>query len=294
MTPAARRRKGAVAAGLALVHHGPMSSPQDLKPLESFSEENRTIVAALRGGDDEERIGILDDVGEADDELAEELLRLLEQDPSDEVRAAAAIALGPTLEIMDAEIDDQGRVESGFGMVPISQRVYDRVVETLRRVCLDRAQPALVRRRAFEAAVRSPKRWQVEVIRSAWAGDDPDWRLTAVFGMGYVIQADFSAEIETAFGSDSQDLQGEAIRAAGLRGLESLLPEVTAIAADEGAAPELRYAAVEALGYLGDEDTVELLHELTESEDELLAAIAEEAVQLASLDIEGFGFDEEE
>lgn len=258
----------------------------NVKPLESFSDENREVVEILRVGTDEDRLEVLEECGEVDDELAAELLRFLESDAPDEGRAAAAIALGPTLEMMDTELDEQGRVENAFGMAPLSQRVYDLVVETLRRVCLDQAEPVLVRRRAFEAAVRSPKDWQVDVIRSAWAGDDADWRLTAVFGMGYVIQADFAAEIEAAFKSDSQELQGEAIRAAGLRELESLLPEVTAIAADRDAAPELRYAAVEALGHLGDEDTVELLHELAESDDEILAGIAEEALQWASLEME--------
>jgi HEAT repeat protein len=271
-----------------------MKNHQSGKPLASFSEENREVVEILRGEDDEERLDILEECGEVDDELAEELLRLLEADTSDEVRAAAAIALGPTLEIMDTELDDKGRVEDSLGMAPLSQRVYDLVVETLRRVTVDQSEPALVRRRAFEAAVRSPKSWQVEVIRSAWAGDDPDWRLTAVFGMGYVVEADFSAEIEAAFSSDSVELQGEAIRAAGLRELASFLPDVTAIAADESAPPELRYAAVEALGYLGDDDSVELLHELAESDDEALAAVAEEALQWASLDMDDADLDDEE
>jgi len=271
-----------------------MKHTESIKPLESFSEDNREVVEILRGSEDEDRLEVLEECGEVDDELAEELLRLIESDAPDEIRAAAAIALGPTLEMMDTELDDQGRVEDSFGMAPLSQRVYDLVVETLRRVCLDQAEPVLVRRRVLEAAVRSPKDWQVDVIRSAWAGDDADWRLTAVFGMGYVTQADFAAEIEAAFNSESQELQGEAIRAAGLRELASFLPEVTAIAADEGAAPELRYAAVEALGYLGDEDTVELLHDLTESDDEVLAEIAEEALQWATLEMQVDDLDDED
>lgn len=271
-----------------------MSSNHEIKPIESFSEENREVVEALRGGDEEARLDVLEEVGEADDELALELLRLLESDAPEELRAAVAIALGPTLEIMDTEVNDEGRIENPSGMAPLSQEVYDRVTDTLRRVCLDEGQPVLLRRRALEAAVRSPKRWQEEVIRSAWAGTDPDWRLTAVFGMGYLMQADFTAEVETAFASDSVDLKGEAIRAAGLRGLEALLPEVTAIAGDADAEPELRYAAVEALGYLGDEDSVELLHELAESDDEMLASLAEEALQWASLDMDDADLDDED
>jgi HEAT repeat protein len=271
-----------------------MTTEESPRPLESFSDENREIVALLREGDDEVRIEALETFGEVDDELAEELLRILQSDASEEIRAAAAISLGPTLEIVGTDLSDDGRVGEFFGDSPLSQQVYDRVVETFKRVCLDEGQPTLVRRRVFEAAVRSPKRWQEGVIRSAWAGDDPDWRLTAVFAMGYVTRVDHTSEIEAAFGSDSQELQLEAIRAGGLRGVESLLPEVTAIAADESARPELRYAAVEALGYLGDEETLELLTDLTESDDELLAALAAEALQLAMVDFEDLELDEEE
>jgi HEAT repeat protein len=271
-----------------------MSDPEALRPVASFSEENREVVAVLRGDDDDSRLDELYALGEVDDELADELLRLLASDVPERVRGAAAIALGPSLETCDNELDDDGRLEVGpLSTSPLSQAGYDRVVRGLQRAYQDPALPALVRRRALEAAVRSPQEWQEGAVRAAWAGSDPAWRLTAVFCMGYLYRTDFAAEIAAAFRSPAEEMRREAMLAAGRRCLEELLPEVTLIARDPKAPEDLRYAAVEAIGELGGEEDVELLEELTKTANQELVDVAWEALEALQMKLELEDLDDE-
>ena len=85
-------------------------SDTGLRPIDSFTAENQPLVAALRSGDDTRRLVALEDLCEADDELGEELLRILLSDASESFRADVAIALGPTLELCDDELDENGRL----------------------------------------------------------------------------------------------------------------------------------------------------------------------------------------
>ena len=257
-----------------------MTNPDSLRPLESFSEDNQETVDGLRDPKPETRLATLYDLGEADDELVDEILRVFLDDSSEEVRGAAAIALGPTLELCDWELDEEGRLNDDelYG-APLSQAAYDRATGTLKRVATDPAQPKLVRRRALEAAVRSTKPWQEAATREAWAADDEAWRATALFCMGYLHRVDFASEIEDALGSDSLELAREAILAAGQRDMGHLLPRIMTVAADRDAQAELRYAAVEALGSLGGDDAQSLLESLTSSRDTTMAELAEVALE---------------
>ena len=70
--------------------------------------------------------------------------------------------------------------------VPISEKTFRKIKQSLRKVYLDPGVPKLVRRRILEAAVRAPEEWHAAAIRTAYASDDPEWKLTAVFCMRYV------------------------------------------------------------------------------------------------------------
>ena len=125
-----------------MTDHPSLRHNRSMRDLEDFLEVNQTLVIALRHPDAAVRIQALDwAVDEVDDELAEELLRLLYEDPSEDVRARVPIALGPTLELCDEELDENGYLAS-WGCpneAPLSQVVYDRLVATLRRPYLDTA-----------------------------------------------------------------------------------------------------------------------------------------------------------
>ncbi len=259
---------------------------QHLPPIASLPAELGALATTLRSTDDAARIAALADVDEADDELAAEILAVLQSTAAPELRAAAAIALGPTLEVVDADLDEHGRVDASYGEPVLSQRQFDRVTAALEELCRDPAQPELVRRRALEAAVRSPRPWQVPVVRKAWAGDSLPWRMSAVFAMAYLADVDFSAEIVAAFHSGTPELVREAVFAAGQREVVALRHDIAAIADDEQAQRELRLTAVEALGWLADDEATALLERLSRAQDGDLAETAELALAMAQLDLD--------
>ncbi len=211
---------------------------------------------------------------EMDDEVATEVERLLDADPEVAVRARAAIAFGPALEQMIAEEDWEG---PDLGDLPMSMSRFHDIEHRLESVYRDAAEPKEMRRRALEAAVRSPRPWQMNVIRSAWASDDSEWRVTAVFCMGCV--AGFEAEILEAVDSDSPELQIEAVRALGATGLQPDNDDLMRFAASDDTPRELRLAAIEALGTVGPRGAAELLESLGESNDEEIATTAQEAFE---------------
>ncbi len=249
-----------------------------MRDLDDFSEENRPLVTALRDPDAKMRLLALEhEVIAADDELAEELLRLLHEDPSEEVRARVPIALGPTLELCWDELDedDQLPAPDDYNLNPLTQEGYDRLVETLRRVYLDGSNPELVRRRVLEGAVRSPQPWHKEATAAAFASEEELWRITAVFCMGHL--PGFDDQIVEAFGSGSELVRHEAIIAAGRRGVQRLAGPLLALAGDFAADPDERVAAVTALPSLEDPRTLDLLDQLADGSGTELAEAAEEA-----------------
>ena len=133
------------------------------------TDADRTVATRLAG-----------DMVVIDDELAELLLGLLmDGDERDEVRAAAAIGLGPVLEQSDLDgFDDPDDV-------PISEKTFRTVQDKMRKAYLGDGISKEVRRRVLEGAVRAPRGWHIEAVRAAYFSDDPDWRMTAVFCMEY-------------------------------------------------------------------------------------------------------------
>jgi HEAT repeat protein len=257
------------------------------KSLSSFSEENRVFVEGLRDPDEEIRLRTLAELDEVDDELADELLRVIRVEGDEAFRADVAISLGPTLEICDSEVDAEGKpveMEEWWMMTPLSPQGFQRITEGLHRIYLDGALPKLIRRRVLEASIRSPRDWHEGAIRSAWASGDGEWQATAVFCMGFHWGVDFSAEVVAGSRSEDIRVRCEAIRAAGRRGVTSLGGEILEAARDESQDPEIRYAAVEALPYLEVAEAERALEGLLESPDLVLREIAEEALEDLSLE----------
>lgn len=263
---------------------------KDAPSLDSFTEENREYVAALRSGDPEVRAHALEEIAPiVDDALARELLRFA-RDParSDEERGQALIVLGPALEECHDEEAPDGTLEAappggeGWWDLPLSDAGYREVTEELRRIYLDGSAPKLVRRRALEAAVRAPRDWHREAAATAWRSGDPEWRLTAVFAMGHL--PGFEGEIDEAFRGEDPVVRQEAMLAAGRSSAgEALGGSILDVAADRKASRDERLTAIEALAELQPDGAFEVLDELRDDPDPELAAAAEEALEELNL-----------
>jgi hypothetical protein len=253
---------------------------EDLKYLASVGSWERPedakalILQGLRSPDAAVQLTALELAAQQmDEEIATAVGRALDMDPKVAVRVRAAIAFGPALETMSAE---EGWEGPDLGDLPMSMPRFHDLERRLEEVYRDAAEPKEMRRKALEAAVRSPRPWQQDVIRSAWASDDVEWRLTAVFCMGCV--AGFEDEILEAVDSDSPELKIEAVRALGARGIQPAGDDLMRFAASDDTPYELRLVAIEALSGIGLKSSAELLKSLSESADEEIAATAQYAL----------------
>ena len=120
--------------------------------------------------------GLAGDMVVINDDLAQVLLAIIgsAQEP-DELRGKAAISLGPVLD--QAFADDFEDPE----FIPITERTFHKIQESLRKLYLDASIPKIVRRRILEASVRAPEEWHKEAIGAAYSSGDRDMIITAVF-----------------------------------------------------------------------------------------------------------------
>lgn len=208
------------------------------------------------------------------DALAETLLAVVDSvaEPED-LRAQAASSLGPALQQADIyEFDDPDAV-------PISEKTFHKIKQSLRQVYLDSGVPKLVRRRILEASARAAEEWHAGVIRSAYANDDREWKLTAVFCMRYV--RGFDKQILEALESADPAIHYEAVRAAGNWEVAAAWPHVAALITAADTSKAVLLVAIEAVSTIRPREAGVLLAALADSEDEDIAEAADEAMGMA-------------
>jgi len=218
------------------------------------------------------------------DDIGSALLSIVcNSDETQDMRATAAIALGPALEHAD-----------NFGFedpddILLSEQLIRRIQQSLRKLYLDADVPDEVRRNILEVAIRAPQDWSRDAIRAAYASPDEAWTLTAVFGMRFV--SGFEVQILEALSSPNQDIYYQAVCAAGNWGIDAAWPHIeTILRAGPGDKP-LLLAAIEAAVSVRPLAAVEFLTELTDSQDEDIADAAFEALAMAE---DPLAFDDED
>jgi hypothetical protein len=210
------------------------------------------------------------------DELAAALLSMVRNGAeSEELRARAVISLGPVLET--AYIDEFDDPEA----VPISEETFHGIQTSLRELYMDMDVPMEVRRRILEGSVRAPEAWHREAVHDAYSSGDALWRLTAVFCMQYV--RGFDTWILEALESENQDIRYEAVCAAGNWGIDGAWSHVASLAGSELTEKFLRMAAIEAVASIRPQEAVEILSDLTLSDDDDIVEMAYETMEMAGL-----------
>jgi len=224
-------------------------------------------------------IGLAGDLVVMDDEMADLLCRIVaNREESPAIRARAAISLGPVLEEMDLE-----SIDDSFSDPPVSAETFHKIQAALRKVYRDESEPKEVRRRVLEGAVRATDDWLEDAIRAAWATDDREWKLTAVFAMRYV--PGFEREILKALDSTDSEIYLEAIRAAGARELDPAWPHVEALLESPRTEKTLLLAAIEASAEIRPDEAGPLLVDLCDSPDEEVAQAASDAMMMADAEL---------
>lgn len=234
------------------------------------SKEDRVMAAELAG-----------DLVVMNDQIAGRLMKIVgSADESEELRARAAISLGPVLEEGDLEETDTGDFDDP-NSVSISETTFNDIRDLLRKLYQDESIPKVVRRRILEAAVRSPREWHRDAIRKAYASGDREWVLTAVFAMQWV--RGFDDEILESLKSTDSDIHREAVAAAGTWGLDKAWSHVLALVKNSQTPKALLLKAIDAAAGIRPEEAMPILQKLAKSRDEDVSAAAGEALMMAEL-----------
>lgn len=252
---------------------------KEIPPWEWPEDTGATLLPLLQnaGADADDRLlaaSLAGDLSVVDDALAGALLAIVVDAGADEtLRAQSAIALGPALENADMMgFDDEEEIM-------ISERLFGSIQVALEKCYRDGGCPKEVRRRCLEASVRAPQDWHAAAIRSAYISGDPDWRLTAVFGMNYI--EGFEKQIIESLEDDDPDIFYEAVSAAGSWEVAAAWSRIVALVGDEDTEKELRLAAIEAAVNIRPDDVGEILESLLDEEDEEIVEAVHEALAMA-------------
>jgi uncharacterized protein (UPF0147 family) len=228
------------------------------------NEADRLIAAELAG-----------DITVINDELANTLTAIVRRaEEPEQLRAAAAIALGPVLE--QAYTDG---FEDPDDDVPITQRTFRNIQDWLHKLHFDNSIPKEVRRRILEASVRAPEEWHQKAIRAAYSSGDKEWMLTAVFSMRWV--RGFDDQILEALKSGDAEIQYQAIQAAGSWELDAAWSHIVALLGDAATPKPLLLAAIGAVARIRPEEAGIVLVDLGESDDEEIVEAVAEAMEMA-------------
>ncbi len=257
-----------------------------IPPWEWPEDANRIFLEALQDNQANESEHLLaaelaGDSTVINDELAGELLAIVNDEKNSvSLRGRAAISIGPALEyafIDGFEIPDD---------VPISEKKYHEIQDSLYKLYLDTNVPEEVRRRVLEASVRAPQDWHQSAIQEVYSNADKSWRLTAVFCMRFV--RGFNEQIIEALESENQDIFYEAVCAAGNWDMDAAWSHIAALITSKDTEKYMLMAAIEAVASIRPQEAAQILIDLTQSEDQDIAEAASESIAMTEvfLDIE--------
>jgi hypothetical protein len=268
----------------------------DTPPWEWPTEARTVILEALvdKQAKESDRLIAAELAGELvvmNEDLADALLAIVRgNNESEELRATAAIGLGPVLEQAYTELVDNDEFDDPES-VPISLDKFRNIQDSLCKLYLDESNPKEVRRRVLEAAVRSPQEWHLTAIKGAYWSGDRDWMLTAIFSMGYI--RGFDDYLLDALGSADPEIHCQAIRAAGNWQMDAAWSHVVQLVKNPETPKPLLLAAIEAVGNIRPKEALEILSDLADSQDQDIAEVAGDAI-LTAQDMSGEADDEED
>jgi len=247
-------------------------------PVWDWPESAReTILRALknRAGPLEERLLAAElayDVSPDHDDVVSGLTEVVgEPDAPEELRARAALAIGPALETAHLGVaSDAGEA--------LSDAVFRKAQKALKRIYDNTSESNEVRRCVFEAMVRAPEDWHKAAIREAYDREGDGWQRSAVFAMRFV--PGFKDEILEALESEDEEVLFNAICAAAERDVRDAWPYIEELVGDETTTKEILIAAIDATPMLApDADAVnEALEPLLMNDDEEIVEAATEAM----------------
>ena len=191
------------------------------------------------------------------------LLNILQNDPSEKVRAAGASALGQFVYLDEIE--------------EIPHAKFQPALQALRAIVSAPGEPLEVRRRAVEALGFSSADDISDMIRTAYASPDELMRSSAVFAMGNSADEQWIDTIISELESQSPAMRYEATRAAGELEARAAVGTLARLLDDPDR--QVQEMVIWALGQIGGKRARSLLAELAAGVDADLAEVAADALE---------------
>ena len=211
----------------------------------------------------EVRAKAIEGLWECDDRtLVSPLTTLLAQDPSEDVRAAAAAALGKF-----AILSQTGKM---------LQKDGDRIKQRLMNSVLDGDECLSVRRRAMEAVAPFNTDDVQKVIQDAYQSPVKGMRCSAVYAMGKSCDSRWLPVILSELQNSDAAMRFEASNACGELGEEPAVPHLIPLFEDDD--HETQISAIAAVGNIGGSLARKALLRCIKSADDLAAEAAQEAL----------------
>ena len=234
------------------------------------------------------RVAALDGLWDSTDlRLIPQITAMLQEDPAEEVRAAAAGALGHYVLLAE------------WGQLP--ERILPGLIDTLLTE-YDKAETAVSVRRVLLEGLGASHHPRVNtLIEQAYESSDQSMQMSAVFAMGNTADRRWTVTVLGEMESPYEDMRAEAARAAGSIGNSDFVPLLAELAYDEDLA--VRVAAITSLGQIGGDEVQRILANMmddpeVEEVDEVFEAVEdamEEAAMMAGdFDFVDFSFDDDD
>ncbi len=199
-----------------------------------------------------------------DTSMIDPLIKLLEEDESDKVQCAAAIALGKY-----ALFAELGKLRD---------ENTDKVQEALLGAIDDRNKSTEVIRRVLESAAPLSIPDVQEAIKDAYYSEDPGLVISALYSMGKSCNSAWLPILLKETENDDPEMRYEAAGACGELEDDRAVPSLIKLA-NEDEDIDVRMAAIQSLGKIGSLSARECLKLCLESHNDAVKEAAEEALQ---------------
>lgn len=199
-----------------------------------------------------------------DTSLIDPLIKLLEEDESEKVQSAAAIALGKY--VLLAEL---GKLRNENA---------EKVREALLSAIDDRNKSTEVIRRVLESAAPLSTPDVQEAISDAYYSSDPGLIISAIYSMGKSCDTSWLPILVKETENDDPEIRYEAAGACGELEDERAVPALVKLA-NEDDDIDVRMAAIQSLGKISSLSARECLKLCLESQNDAVKEAAEEALQ---------------
>jgi len=195
--------------------------------------------------------------------LFELLVELLEQDSSEKVQAAAAVALGKFAIMAEHE--------------KLHPQHQDRLQQALLRTIDDNKRTIEVRRRALESISPLSIAQVKTAITKAYQSPLPELKISSIYAMGKNCDPSWLPVVLKELNNPEAEVRYEAAGACRELEDEAAVPGLIELIDDFD--PDVQMAAIQALGEIGNTEAKESLSQCLESEDEVVREMAEQVVK---------------